>query len=154
MVSAEIGGVTAHAGMRYAIAQNQLTRLFWRLGYGAGERFGASVTYENLVGEGSVYLRRPLDALFGPEVAAITARAEQLALASRVAFPFGLSVLYEALLQPAASSVLAQQVLAASYGPACDCWRVELQGVHRPLGPDEVRVNLVLGGFGKFGTGG
>ena len=69
----------------------------------------------------------------------------------------GLGMRYEAVVQPLArtQSPLAQQVLGVSYGPACDCWRIEgvatlRRGQKRP----DFGFNLSVAGVGAFGSGG
>jgi LPS-assembly protein len=79
----------------------------------------------------------------------------------RFTLGIGLGVRYEAIVQPLArkaptpTSPLAQQVLGVSYGPACDCWRVEgVATLRRNQHMPDFGLNLTVAGFGSFGAGG
>ncbi len=114
------------------------------------------VRYDDLLAEGSDQLRRGIDALVGPS-AESQARAQLLVAGARMSLGIGLGMRYEAVVQPLArtQSPLAQQVLGVSYGPACDCWRIEgvatlRRGQKRP----DFGLNLSVAGVGAFGSGG
>ncbi|QRN94137.1 LPS assembly protein LptD [Archangium violaceum] len=112
--------------------------------------------YDDLMGVGSDRLRRSLDALVGPALSSAQ-RAQFLTAGTQVSLGFGLGIRYEAIVQPQArnESPLSQQWFAVSYGPACNCWRIE--GVARlargQTFPD-FGANLTITGVGTFGTGG
>ncbi|WP_342381130.1 LPS assembly protein LptD [Myxococcus stipitatus] len=125
----------------------------------------------NAVGPDSI--RRPLDALVGslsretPGLFA-TERTQALIAGTRLMLGFGLGVRYEALVQPPSQdptiqeisqnriyNPLTQQTLGVSYGPACDCWRVEgVVTLRRDLGLEFSGVNFTVAGLGSFGSGG
>jgi LPS-assembly protein len=76
---------------------------------------------------------------------------------------FGLGVRYEALVQPLyqdptnqeALKPFAQQTLGVSYGPACNCWRIEgVVTLRRDIGLEFSGVNFSVTGLGSFGSGG
>ncbi|MFP2910027.1 LPS-assembly protein LptD [Pyxidicoccus sp. 3LFB2] len=119
-------------------------------------------------------VRRRLDTLVGPASfetpipALIEAgispaeRVQTLIAGTRLRLGFGLGVRYEAYVQPLfedpntqESLPLAQQTLGLSYGPACDCWRIEgVMVLRRGLAPEFGGINLSVAGFGAFGAGG
>jgi LPS-assembly protein len=120
-------------------------------------------------------LRRRLDTLVGPasyEVPGLPAleaagvspaeRVQTLIAGTRLTLGIGLGVRYEAYVQPLyedpntkESQPLAQQTLGLSYGPACDCWRIEgVLILRRGFGPEFGGINLSVAGFGSFGAGG
>ena len=112
-------------------------------------------------------IRRRLDTLVGEaslELPAFPpARREQTLIAgTRLTLGFGLGVRYEAYVQPLyqdldtqESQPLAQQTLGLSYGPACDCWRLEgVLILRRGQTLEFGGVNLSVAGFGSFGSGG
>jgi len=111
--------------------------------------------------------RRPLDALVGAASAEPPgfppARREQTLIAgTRLRLGFGLGVRYEAYVQPLYQDQttqefqpLSQQTLGLSYGPACDCWRLEgVLILRRGASPEFGGLNLSVAGFGSFGSGG
>ncbi|MFP2931440.1 hypothetical protein ACLESO_40895 [Pyxidicoccus sp. 3LG] len=112
-------------------------------------------------------VRRRLDTLVGSASFELpdfppAERVQALIAGTRLTLGFGLGVRYEAYVQPLyqdpttrESQPLAQQTLGLSYGPACDCWRVEGVVVLRRGGtPEFGGVNLSVAGFGSFGSGG
>jgi LPS-assembly protein len=112
-------------------------------------------------------IRRRLDTLVGSasfEAPGLPpARREQALIAgTRLTLGFGLGVRYEAYVQPLyqdfvtqESQPLAQQTFGLSYGPACDCWRIEgVLVLRRGQSPEFGGINLSVAGFGSFGSGG
>lgn len=112
-------------------------------------------------------VRRRLDTLVGStsfEAPGLppAERVQTLIAGTRLTLGFGLGVRYEAIVQPLyedpktrESQPLAQQTLGLSYGPACDCWRIEgVLVLRRGLGPEFGGINLSVVGFGSFGAGG
>lgn len=89
-------------------------------------------------------------------------RAQALIAGTRLKLGFGLGVRYEAIVQPLyqdsktqENRPLAQQTFGLSYGPACDCWRVEgVVTARRELGLEFSGINLIVTDFGSFGSGG
>ncbi|HEX8703371.1 MAG TPA: LPS-assembly protein LptD, partial [Myxococcaceae bacterium] len=114
------------------------------------------VRYDDLQAEGSDQLRRGIDALVGPSAESQT-RAQLLVAGARMSLGIGLGMRYEAIVQPLArtQSPLAQQVLGVSYGPACDCWRIEgVATLRRDQKRPDFGFNLSVAGVGAFGSGG
>jgi LPS-assembly protein len=113
------------------------------------------VRYDDLLAEGSDRMRRGIDALVGP-TADSQARAQLLVAGARMSLGIGLGMRYEAFVQPLArmQSPLAQQVLGVSYGPACDCWRIEGVATLRRGQKPDFGFNLSVAGVGAFGSGG
>lgn len=112
--------------------------------------------YDDLSAVGSDRLRRSLDALVGPARTSAQ-RAQFLTAGTQVTLGFGLGMRYEAIIQPQArnDSPLTQQYLGLSYGPACNCWRIEgtARLVRGRASPD-FGVNLTVAGVGTIGSGG
>lgn len=137
---------------RYSIPQRRLTQLSGSFNFDDGRGDGAFLRYDNLVAEGSERLRRGIDTLLaGPALEG--ARAAQLVGGGRVRF-WGIGLRYEAIVQPQKpEGKLAQQIAGVSYGPACDCWRVEVHAIFHPGSwtPD-FGGTLTLARFGSFGT--
>jgi LPS-assembly protein len=98
-------------------------------------------------------------------------RAEQLVGGLSVATRFGLGARYEAVVQPAASTKVPQQLIGLSYGPGCNCWSLEVHAWLRPAPPCQAAdpncrpgllgsglqpdfgASLTVHQFGSFGTG-
>jgi len=170
-LGAELGMVRLSGTARYDPVRSRWAQLQGTLRVGA-PRAGAWVAYERLLLTGTDRTRRGVDELLGravgaAEVGTMTV-AEQVTAGAAAAFNSGLGLRYEALVGPRAPAVLPaggfqpirQQTLAASYGPACDCWRLEGQLVTRPnplvagAWTWQFGLSLTLAGFGTFGTGG
>jgi LPS-assembly protein len=154
--SATLGRLQAGAEARYDLQGGQFSQLSATLQISGsrGERLFAR--YDDLLGVGSDRLRRSLDALVGPARSS-PQRARILTAGTQLTLGFGLGLRYEAILQPLArnESPLAQQVLGVSYGPACDCWRIEgAARLARGQSAPDFGLNLSVAGLGSFGTGG
>ena len=168
---AEAGLVRLSGTARYDPNRSRWAQLQAAVQVGTG-RNGAWIQYERLLLTGTDRTRRGVDELVGRAVTAAELPgmtvAEQVTAGASAAFSSGLGLRYEALVGPRPPAVLPatgfqplrQQTLAASYGPACDCWRIEGQLVTRPnplLAGGwtwQFGVGLTLAGFGTFGTGG
>ncbi|WP_163868455.1 LPS-assembly protein LptD [Myxococcus eversor] len=122
---------------------------------------------ESPFAQGPDAIRRPLDALVGGvsrETPGIPSaeRAQALIAGARLRLGFGLGVRYEALVQPLYQDQttqefkpFAQQTLGVSYGPACDCWRIEgVVTLRRDNRLEFSDVNVSVAGVGSFGSGG
>ncbi|MFO0599393.1 MAG: LPS assembly protein LptD [Myxococcaceae bacterium] len=124
-----------------ATASSGLTRLSARADLDDGRGHGAWGTYENLVMEGTMRSRQPIDLLFLVDRGyTSTTRLQMITFGARWSFG-GLSLRYEALLNeqavldvpgdaanPKTHTALAfgQHTLAAGWTPACDCMRIDL----------------------------
>ncbi|RKH19498.1 LPS-assembly protein LptD [Corallococcus sp. CA047B] len=123
--------------------------------------------------QGPDFVRRGIDMLVGDAPRPLpshtdqvdpspTERAQALTAGTRIKLGFGLGLRYEALVQPLykdpvsqESQPLAQQTFGVSYGPACDCWRIEgVMILRRNQSPEFAGVNFSVAGFGSFGSGG
>ena len=154
-VSANVGRFSGNGVLRYDSNTREIAQLSadFRVGTPQGDIYAR---YDDLLGVGSDRLRRGLDALVGP-ASTSAQRAQFLTAGTNVTLGFGLGLRYEAILQPQArnESPLRQQWFAASYGPACNCWRIEgVARLERGRARPDFGVNLTITGVGTFGTGG
>jgi LPS-assembly protein len=154
-VSANVGRFSGNGVLRYDPNTREIAQLSadFRVGAPQGEIYAR---YDDLLGVGSDRLRRGLDALVGP-ASTSAQRAQFLTAGTNVTLGFGLGLRYEAILQPQArsESPLRQQWFAVSYGPACNCWRIEgVARLERGRARPDFGVNLTITGVGTFGTGG
>jgi LPS-assembly protein len=154
-VNASAGVLNAGALARFDPNTSQISQLSADAAIDNGQGEALYFRYDDLVAMGSDRLRRGIDALVGP-VAESQARAQLLVAGARLSLGIGLGLRYEAIVQPlAAKSPLAQQVLGVSYGPACDCWRIEgVATLRRDEGRPDFGINLSVAGVGAFGSGG
>ncbi|XXF75776.1 LPS assembly protein LptD [Myxococcaceae bacterium GXIMD 01537] len=156
-VGAAWGVLSAGAQIRLDPNSWQITQLSADATIDNGRGAALYMRYDDLLLVGSDQLRRGIDALVGPP-ADESQRAQQLVAGMRFTLGIGLGLRYEALVQPLArddQSPLAQQVLGVSYGPACDCWRVEgVATLRRGQPRPDFGLNLTVAGFGSFGSGG
>jgi LPS-assembly protein len=145
---------------RYDPSAGALAQVSASAGVDNGRGSGLYAAFDRLHEAGADRQRRGLDALVGPRLQALPTPeagfglASQLIAGARARFPGGLGARYEAIVQPLREGTpLAQQSVGLSYGPACDCWRLEVSAVLRP----ETRVpdfgaSLSLSNFGSFGS--
>jgi LPS-assembly protein len=155
-LNASAGVLNAGGLVRFDPNTTRITQLSADASVDNGRGEALYARYDDLLAVGSDRLRRGIDALVGPE-AESQARAQLLVAGARMSLGIGLGLRYEAIVQPLAKteSPLAQQVLGVSYGPACDCWRIEgvatlRRGQKRP----DFGFNLSVAGVGAFGSGG
>ncbi len=144
----------AGALVRFDPNTSRITQLSAEASVDNGHGEALYARYDDLLAVGPDRLRRGLDALVGP-AAEGQARAQLLVAGARMSLGIGLGLRYEALVQPLATlqSPLAQQVLGVSYGPACDCWRLEgVATLHRGRSRPDFGFNLTMTGLGTFGS--
>jgi LPS-assembly protein len=153
-LNASAGVLNAGALVRFDPNSIRITQLSADASIDNGKGEALYARYDDLLAEGSDRMRRGIDALVGPAPEG-RARAQLLVAGARLSLGIGLGLRYEAIVQPLATtqSPLAQQVLGVSYGPACDCWRVEgvatlRRGQKRP----DFGLNLSVAGVGAFGS--
>jgi len=161
---------------RYNFDEDRLTQLTLRAMVSDALGNHAYVRYDNLVVDGADRQRQGIDTLTGPPSLISSpgkrndtaTRAQLVVAGGKYKFPFGLGVRYEVMVAPSFElpaakglrdaflpSPLAQQVAGVSYGPACDCWRLEAYAVmRRDTDVPDFGVNLSLSRFGTFGSGG
>ncbi|MCP3141134.1 LPS-assembly protein LptD [Pyxidicoccus xibeiensis] len=180
--SAGAGVLTAGGQIRFDPNTRRITQLSadFNIDNGKGAalygRFDDYLTTSNLGLElgaspraiGPDAVRRRLDTLVGSASFELpdfppAERVQTLIGGTRLTLGFGLGVRYEAYVQPLyqdpttkENQPLAQQTLGLSYGPACDCWRIEGVVVLRrgADSPEFGGINLSVAGFGSFGSGG
>ncbi|MFL5321084.1 MAG: LPS-assembly protein LptD [Myxococcaceae bacterium] len=149
---------------RYNLKEKHLTQISAGASIDDGRGDAVYASYDRLLVDGSERLRRGIDALVGLPVVNPTQTdpyAEQISAGIRFGFKFGLGARYDAVLAPlrpsgqaSGYSVFRQQTVGLSYGPACDCWRLEGQAVFRPGLPVQGGFSFSISRFGSFGTGG
>lgn len=151
-VSSGTGPLRATGIARYDAGSGQFTQISANLTIDNGKGEALWAQYDDLVDVGSDALRRGIDALVGPQ-ASSEARARQLFTGARLTMGIGLGLRYEAIVQPLdPKNVLAQQVFGLSYGPACDCWRLEGVVIKRRDVPGvDFGANFTIARFGSFG---
>jgi LPS-assembly protein len=155
--SATSGMLGANGVVAYDPMSGQFTQFSADFHISSPRREVLYARYDDLLAVGSERMRRGLDALVGPARRPTSQRAQLLTAGTQMTLGFGLGLRYEAILQPLelTESPLLQQVLGVSYGPSCDCWRVE--GVAR-LGRNQTvpdfGFNFSVTGVGSFGSGG
>jgi LPS-assembly protein len=155
-VSAAWRVLSAAANVRFDPNELQVTQLSAELALDNGKGAALYGRYEDLLVVGSDRLRRGIDTLVGPP-ADDPRRAQLLGAGMRFTLGIGLGLRYEAVVQPLAKefSPLAQQTLGVSYGPACDCWRVEgVATLRRGQSRPDFGMSVSIAGFGSFGAGG
>ncbi|MFP2961470.1 LPS-assembly protein LptD [Myxococcus sp. 1LA] len=180
-LSATAGIFTAAGTVRYDPSAGRISGLSAEVSVDDGKGHAAYARFDDLLWSGQEalalgadprsvgpdVLRRSLDTLVGglsrvePGFPPAE-RAQALIAGTRLKLGFGLGVRYEAIVQPLYQDPttqekrpLAQQTFGLSYGPACDCWRVEgVMTLRRDLGLEFSGVNLIVADFGSFGSGG
>ncbi|MBK7858525.1 MAG: LPS assembly protein LptD [Archangiaceae bacterium] len=117
-----------------------------------GRGRGAYLSYENLSDVGTDRARQPIDLLIGSRLVP-GAAAQVLAFGGhwRVG---GLGLRYDSLFLNLDQKWPTQQTVGVSYGPACECWRVEVWGTYRGEVFPDFGASLTISGFGTLGTGG
>ena len=174
-LAAQAGPFRAQVSARVDFPRGRVTRLSATTALD-GAPGGLYATWENLLDDGTDRTRQSIDLLFGPAAGPGNSRAQLVAFGGRTRLG-GLGARYDALLldrryanpiatDPALKALtFVQHTLGLSYGPRCECWRVEvyatqriaeapvLQGPPTYLVPD-FGASITLTGFGSFGTGG
>ncbi len=173
-----LGPVTTSAAVRYDLPTRTLAQITAALALNDGRGNGLSVAWDSFrVGSGGDNLRAGIDALVGRPLLRLSGddgtldgtrlrNAEQIVGGFWLKLPASIQLRYDAVVQPLATRPLQQQRVGLSYGPGCDCWRVELYGWVRPdpskePGPlggpflfQDIGASLIIREFGAFGTGG
>jgi LPS-assembly protein len=152
-VSTGTGPLRGTGIARYDLRSGQFSQISANLTIDNGKGEALFAQYDDLLDVGSDALRRGIDALVGPSATGV-ARARQLFTGARLTMGFGLGLRYEAIVQPLdQKNVLAQQVFGLSYGPACDCWRLEGVLIKRRDAPGlDFGANFTIARFGSFGS--
>lgn len=178
------GPLSVAAVARYDLPRQRTSQISAQLNLDNGRGTNLYVNYDNLLDVGSDQQRAGIDELVGQPLSEVPfsvagsesgeatfRRAEQITGGFRTRFGFGLGLRYDALIQPAAVRKVPQQVVGVSYGPGCDCWRLEVhavvqsdparppaEGVPGALGwpflTPSFGASLSISHFGQFGTGG
>lgn len=118
-----------------------------------GRGRGAYVSFEHLNDVGTDRARQPIDLLIGPRLVPMS-YSQVLTFGARWRFG-GLGLRYDALYLGLETVKLpTQQTLGVSYGPACECWRLEGFATYRPGAFPDLGASLTITGFGTLGTGG
>jgi len=154
-LSARVGSISGGGTLRYDPNSNQIAQLSadFRVDLPKGNIYAR---YDDLEGVGSDRLRRSLDGLVGTARQS-PQRAQFLTAGTQATLGFGLGLRYEAIVQPQSrsESPLSQQWIGVSYGPACNCWRVEgIARLQRGRAIPDFGLNLTVTGVGTLGTGG
>lgn len=156
-LSASYGLVNVGGQVRFDPYTAKVTQLSADTSIHNGRGAALYARYDDILAEGSERFRRGLDTLVGSRADGFR-REQQLVAGMRFTLGIGLGLRYEALVLPLArdnESPLAQQILGVSYGPACDCWRVEgVATLRRGQSSPDFGLNLSVAGFGSFGSGG
>ncbi|WP_037584424.1 LPS-assembly protein LptD, partial [Stigmatella aurantiaca] len=151
---ARVGIFSAGALVRYDTQNAQISQLSAEAHVDNGRGEALYARYDDLLAVGSDRLRRGIDTLVGPSSES-RARAQLLTAGGRLTLGIGLGLRYEAIVQPLVQqqSALAQQILGVSYGPACDCWRIEgVATLRRGQKLPDFGLNFTVAGFGSFGS--
>ncbi|AKQ67408.1 Outer membrane protein Imp [Myxococcus hansupus] len=181
-LSANAGILTAAGTVRYDPTAGRISGLAAEINVDDGKGHAVYARFDDLLSiseqdralgadprwVGPDVVRRSLDTLVGglsrvePGFSPAE-RAQALIAGTRLKLGFGLGVRYEAIVQPLYRDpktqetrfVAQQQTFGLSYGPACDCWRVEgVMTLRRELGLEFSGINLIVANFGSFGSGG
>lgn len=189
-VGESMGRVTTRYGYGYLSAlarvdfpNHHLSRLSTQAGLDSGKGDGLYAGYENIAFEGTDRTRLPLDMLVGtPPPGLAIGNSQSISFGGRVRFK-GFGLRYDALFldqgwphtstqDPKGNWVsgpltnaltFAQHSVGVSYGPACECWRIEVAAIQRPKltptatgpyygGVPDFGATLTIQNFGTFGV--
>lgn len=118
-----------------------------------GRGRGAYLSFEQLTDTGTDRARQPIDLLIGPRL--VPNSASQVVTFGGRWRVGGLGLRYDAIfLDLPRFKWPSQQTVGVSYGPACECWRLEVFGTYRPDNFPDLGASLTITGFGTLGTGG
>jgi LPS-assembly protein len=150
--SAAAGWVRGTGTVRFDPLTKRLTRVSALSSIEDGRGSGGYLGYEHLLDVGTDRARQPVDLLIGPRLLGTSA-------AQAITFGFhwrhsGVGLRYDGLFLEGGNVWTSQQTLGVSYGPACECWRVEAFGTWRGANFPDVGASLTITGFGTLGTGG
>ncbi len=158
----------------------RLTRLSTSLSFDIPGGYGISAGYENVLDDGTNRARAPIDLLFGdPVVPTATSRAQLILGGVRARFG-PLALRYDVIvvnrpwprlgadgkqvIDPVSGPLsdvllsLGQHTVAASWAPACDCWRVDVSVTQRLtldglLSGPEFGFNFTVSRLGSISAG-
>ncbi|PZR16031.1 MAG: hypothetical protein DI536_06955 [Archangium gephyra] len=148
------------------VQPGRFTRASGRADVDDGRGHGAYFSYENVLMEGTMRSRQPIDLLFLVDRGFTTATRVQMITAG-ARWSFGpLSLRYDATLlqeQPNTTSttpsdgrwVFQQHMVGVGFAPACDCWRVDVyavQPLYPTIQPPQFIGGVTVSRFGTIGT--
>jgi LPS-assembly protein len=141
----------ANATVRVDPLLKKVTRVSLLGSIDDGKGRGAYLSYENLTDVGTDRARQPIDLLIGPRL--IPNAANQVLTFGAHWRVGGLGLRYDSLFLNLDTKWPTQQTVGVSYGPACDCWRIEVWGTYRGEVFPDLGATLTISGFGTLGTG-
>jgi LPS-assembly protein len=160
-----LGWLAGDATARYSVPEQRLTQLAAALALDDGHGHRAYARYERLMIDGSDRQRLLADALVGPPSTIAVPdpsprddRAELLTAGGAYRFSFGLTIGYDAIIQPnqlpgaRPLDPLTWQALTASYSPSCECWRLDLSATLTHRTTDDPTQDRWLPGWGVHFT--
>lgn len=144
---------TLNGTVRVDPVLRQLTRVSAIAAANLPRGFSLYTSYENISDVGTDRARQPIDLLVGPRVVP-GSFSQVLAFGARGRIA-GFGLRYDGIyLDLSKVQLPAQQTLGVSYGPACECWRLEVFGTYRPGFFPDLGATLTITGFGTLGTSG
>ncbi|MGV3620676.1 MAG: hypothetical protein ACO1OB_07655, partial [Archangium sp.] len=141
------------------------TRASGRVDVDDAKGHGAYFSYENVLMEGTMRSRQPIDLLFLVDRGFTTATRVQM-ITGGAKWAFGpVSLRYDAMFleQPIDASnlsgpsqwVFQQHSLGVGFAPACDCWRIDVyavQPMYPTIQPPQFMGGVTVSRFGTIGT--
>lgn len=154
--STVVGPVSADALVRYDPIFRRIAQFSTSLTASNATGDSLFVNFDDLRERGADSWRRGVDTLVGPTAYTVEERAQQIVPGATVRTRFGLGARYQIYLQTRSLTPVQAQLFALSYGPACDCWRLEAAAnfYGQEVKVPNVFLNLTLARFGTFGGSG